>query len=125
MTKLASVAAAALMALALPAGAQDASTVVATVNETDITLGHMLAMRERLPQQYQSLDDQTLYDGILEQLIQQTALGDQADGLSARGALAIENERRALLASEVIQRLASSAVTDEAPPWITVVTSSK
>ena len=113
MTKLGTMTAVALIAFGLPAVAQDASTVVATVNGTDITLGHMVAMRERLPQQYQSLDDQTLFDGVLEQLIQQTALGDQADGLSRRGELVVENERRALIASEVIQRLAADAVTEE------------
>ena len=112
MTKLGTMTVAAFMAFGMPAFAQDASTVVATVNGTDITLGHMVAMRERLPQQYQSLDDQALFDGILEQLIQQTALGDQSDGLSRRGELVIENERRALAASEIIQRLSADAVTE-------------
>ena len=112
MTKLGTMTVAALMACGLPAFAQDASTVVATVNGTDITLGHMVAMRERLPEQYQALDDQTLFEGVLEQLIQQTALGDQADGLSRRGELVIENERRALVASEVVQRLSADAVTE-------------
>lgn len=34
-----------------------ASAVVATVNGTDITLGHMIVLRENLPAQYQSLPD--------------------------------------------------------------------
>ena len=113
MTKLRMLTAAAALAVALPANAQDASTVVATVDGTDITLGHMIAMRARLPEQYQSLDDQTLFDGILEQLEQQTALGKKADGLSAGGELVIENERRALLAAEVIEGLAADAVSEE------------
>ncbi|QFU07094.1 putative parvulin-type peptidyl-prolyl cis-trans isomerase precursor [Rhodobacteraceae bacterium THAF1] len=117
MPKLRTLAALLALSTAMPAFAQDAtqdaSTVVATVNGTDITLGHMIAMRARLPQQYQGLEDQVLYDGILEQLVQQTALGAQADGLSTRGELTIENERRALVAGEVIQRLAADAVTEE------------
>ena len=113
MLKLRTITAALALSVALPVHAQDASTVVATVNGTDITLGHMIAMRSRLPQQYQGLEDQVLFDGILEQLVQQTALGAQADGLSTRGELTIENERRALIASEVIQRLAADAVTEE------------
>ncbi len=52
----------------------DASTVVATVNGTEITLGHMILARENLPTQYQSLPDEQLFQGILEQLIQQTLL---------------------------------------------------
>ncbi|SPJ23219.1 peptidylprolyl isomerase [Palleronia abyssalis] len=113
MMKLGSFTAAIALAVGLPVLAQDASTVVATVNGTDITLGHMVAMRERLPQQYQSMDDATLYEGILEQLIQQTALGGQSDGLSRRGELVIENERRALVAAEVLQRLATDTITEE------------
>lgn len=100
--------------LSQPLAAQDADTVVATVNGTDITLGHMIAMRERLPAQYQQLDDQTLFDGILEQLVQQSALADGADSLSRRGELVLENERRAIAASEAIESLAADAVTDEA-----------
>ena len=100
--------------LSQPLAAQDAQTVVATVNGTDITLGHMVAMRERLPAQYQQLDDQTLFDGILEQLVQQAALAASTDGLSRRGELVLENERRALAASEAIETLAADAVTDEA-----------
>ena len=117
MLRLRTLTAATAIALAGSAFAQDsgqsADTVVATVNGTDITLGHMIALRARLPQQYQTLDDQVLFDGILEQLTQQTALTDQADGLSKRGELTIENERRALLAAEVIERLAADAVTEE------------
>jgi len=113
MTKLRMLTAAAALVLALPAAAQDASTVVATVDGTDITLGHMIAMRERLPEQYQSLDDQTLFDGILEQLEQQTALSTEADGLSPEGELVMENERRALLAAEVVEARAAEAVTEE------------
>lgn len=90
---------------AMPALAQDeaaAETVVATVDGTEITLGHMIAMREQLPPQYQNLDDATLFQGILEQLIQQTALGTLSDETSARTELTLENERRALVAAEVL-----------------------
>jgi peptidyl-prolyl cis-trans isomerase C len=45
--------------------------VIATVNGTEITLGQMIALRENLPEQYQALPDDVLFNGILEQLIQQ------------------------------------------------------
>ena len=61
-------------AMALPASAQDASTVVATVNGTDITIGHMIVARATLPAQFQELPDEILFEGILEQLVQQTLL---------------------------------------------------
>lgn len=100
--------------LALPAAAQDADTVVATVNGTDITLGHMAVLAERLPEQYSQLPDQALFDGILDQLVQQTALADQKEELSRRGELVIENERRALFATEVLESVSEQAVSDEA-----------
>lgn len=100
--------------LAVSAAAQDADTVVATVGDKEITLGHMIVMAERLPQQYQRLDDRTLFDGVLEQLVQQTALGMQADGLTKRGELTLDNERRALLATHVIEKGAAEGLTEKA-----------
>ena len=97
------------LCLAMPATAQDAGTVLATVNGTDITLGHLIAMRERLPQQYQQLPDDVLYQGMLEQLIQQQVLADAArEDLSGADAIGLENEARAFLAGRVIDRAAAS-----------------
>ncbi|SFO94390.1 peptidylprolyl isomerase [Tranquillimonas alkanivorans] len=110
-TLLAGVAAA---SFALPAAAQDAGTVVATVGDTEITLGHVVAMREQLPQQYQQMPDDALYEALVEQLIQQAALAQQADGLSTRNEIVLDNERRTLLAGQVVQQLAEAAVTEEA-----------
>ncbi len=119
----AALAAAAMMMSALATGAmaQDAAsgtpgpdTVVATVDGTDITLGHMIVLRERLPEQYRDLPAQTLFDGILEQLVQQTALAASVPAPSERTDLVIENERRSLMAAEAIEIAASAAVTDAA-----------
>ncbi|OSQ53286.1 peptidylprolyl isomerase [Marivita geojedonensis] len=115
ITKL-SAGAVALM-LALPAQAQDsltADSVVATVNGTEITLGHMLMVRASLPEQYQQLPDDVLWDGILDQIVQQTVLSQQdANEDSRRVQLALENERRALLAAQVIEGIVDDAVTED------------
>ena len=71
-----------LPGLATAQDAPDANTVVATVNGTEITLGHMLVLRQRLPQQYQQLPPEVLFNGILDQLVQQTLLGEQVEALS-------------------------------------------
>lgn len=114
MKKLLSGAALALV-LATQAQAQDASTVLATVNGTEITLGHLIAMRDRLPEQYKQLPDEVLYDGMLEQLIQQQVLADAARADLARAdAIGLENEERAFLAGRIIDRAASQPLTDEA-----------
>lgn len=93
----------------------DVDTVVATVNGQDITIGHMIVMVARLPAQYQQLPDDVLFEGVLDQLVQQIALaGDMNSELSKGSELALENERRGFLAGEAMRILAESAVTDEA-----------
>lgn len=109
--------AAVTLGLALPVFAADrltADSVVATVNGTDITLGHMLSVRSGLPEQYQQLPDTVLWDGILDQLIQQEVLAQDELAQETRSVkVALDNERRSLLASEVISRVADMAVTKE------------
>ena len=110
---------AALVALFLPAAAvaeshADADTVVATVNGTEITLGHMIVLKQRLPAQYQQLPPEVLFTGILDQLVQQTLLGGTVETLSPGSVKSLDNEERALRASEAIGQIASEAVTDEA-----------
>ena len=103
--------------LALPVAAQDkvkADTVVATVNGTDITIGHMIIARATLPEQYQQLPPEVLFKGILDQLVQQTALSQSFEGdLPARVALAIENEQRQLVAGEVIEKNMAVPVSED------------
>lgn len=92
-----------------------AATVVATVNGKEITLGHMIAMRESLPPQYLQLDDKTLFDGILDQIIQQEALAAVAEtGLRKRDTLMLDNQRRGYLSGVTLDETAKAAVTDEA-----------
>ena len=94
--------------------AATAETVVATVNGVDITLGQMIITRSQLPEQYQTLPDDVLFSGILDQLIQQQTLAGTLDTDPKRVTIAVENQRRSLLAGEVINSLVESAVTDEA-----------
>ena len=108
------------MMLALPVAAQaqdevTADTVVATVNGVEIKLGHMLMVRAGLPEQYQQMPDTVLWDGILDQLVQQEVLAQQPEALETnRVKLALENERRALIASERLAVLSEGVATDEA-----------
>ena len=95
--------------------AVSADTIVATVNGAEIKLGHMMLVRETLPQQYLSLGDDQLFQGILEQLIQQTLIAQQsATAQSPRIRLGLENEERLLVAAQAIDAMSSELVTDEA-----------
>ena len=103
------------VALAAPVAAQDADTVVATVNGTDITIGHMIVARATLPQRFQELPDEVLFTGILDQLVQQTLLAQSFDGaLPKRATLSLENETRSVTAGEAIETLFEGVITEEA-----------
>ncbi len=91
-----------------------ADTVLATVNGQDITMGHVIATRAALPEQYQALPDQVLLEGIVEQLIQQTLLAQAMGEISHRTELELENQRRALIAGEKLDEVMANAVTQEA-----------
>lgn len=115
LTFLPSLALAAVMALPVAAETKPGvDTVVARVNGDEITLGHVIATAAALPPQYQQLEDDVLYEFILEQLVQQQLLGQQQDGLSALNELALENETRSLRAVQTVNEVTEATVTDEA-----------
>ena len=109
-TLLASAAASAVIAQdattpapAAEAKSYDADTVLATVNGDAITLGHVIALRDRLPPQYQELPDAVLMSGLVDQIVDQQLLAaaelasPDSDPLGVR--LHLDNERRGALAS--------------------------
>jgi peptidyl-prolyl cis-trans isomerase C len=99
-----------------PAKAYDASTVLATVNGTAITLGNVIALRDRLPAQYQSIPDEVLLTGLLDQLVDQqllaTAVSASPDSDPLQVKLAVENERRTTLAGIGARDAVADAVDD-------------
>ncbi len=91
-----------------------ADTVVASVNGTEITVGHMILVRESLPEQYRNLPNEQLFDGILEQLIQQTLLADLiGDNDSREIRLTLENDRRLMKASQAVEELSAQAIGED------------
>ena len=92
--------------------------MLATVNGTEITLGHVIALRDRLPPQYQQLPDDVLLNGLVDQLVDQAAAGRGRVGLARerparRCRLHLENERRGALAGLAAKAAVADAV-DEA-----------
>ncbi|GKY86418.1 peptidylprolyl isomerase [Sinisalibacter aestuarii] len=92
--------------------AVDANTVLATVNGEDITVGHIVAARLALPEQYQALPNEVLLEGLIEQLIQQTVLGQAMGEMTNRAQIQLDNERRAITATEKLDSVLSEAVDD-------------
>ena len=105
-----------MVALTSPVWAEGetAATVVATVNGVDITLGQMIALKETLPEQYQSLPDDVLFKGILDQLVQQEALAQSVPNLTSRETARLANDRRGYVSGVAIEGIVKIAVTDEA-----------
>lgn len=104
------------LTLSTPALAEGetASTVIATVNGTEITLGEMIALRETLAEQYQSLPDDVLFEGILNQLIQQEVLRQSVTDMSPRDTANLVNQDRGYVSGVAMQKVVIEAVTAEA-----------
>ena len=110
-----SILAALLAAAPLAVLAQDkgADTVVATVDGTPITLGEMIVMKQAAAQdpQMAEMGDAALYEIMLDQLIQQTAVaasGQESAGVRAQ----LEIQRRNTLAAAAIAAVAKAQPTD-------------
>jgi peptidyl-prolyl cis-trans isomerase C len=95
--------------------AQDvtADSVVAKVGDTEITMGEVIIARTQLPAQYAQFPVEVLFNGVIDQLIQQQLLADTLDEVPARINYALNNERRAQMAAEVITKIAETSVTEE------------
>jgi peptidyl-prolyl cis-trans isomerase C len=104
----------ATLGTAAHAEGETADTVVATVNGVKITVGHMIALRETLPPEYQSLPDDVLFKGIYEQLIQQEVLAQSVTDLGPRELSTIDNDKRGLVSGVAIEGIVAEAVTDAA-----------
>jgi len=103
--------------LATPSLSQDAAsadTVLATVNGTTITLGHLVSIASNLPAQYNQMPADQLFEGILDQLVQQTLLEQSFKVNEKSMQIALENERRARASGEALDLITQTAITDEA-----------
>jgi peptidyl-prolyl cis-trans isomerase C len=103
--------------MTVPGIAQDvtADTVVASVGDTDITIGHMIALTSQLNEDQLPSSDAELFNGVLERLVQQETVAQAMTEPTRFVELQLENERRALLASEMVNGLAQAIdVSDEA-----------
>ena len=88
-------------------------TVVATVGESEITIGHMIAMAQSLPPEQLQGPPDMLFERVRERLIQQEAMAQKATEISALATWQIENERRSLIASEVVEALIATIETPQ------------
>ncbi|MHA1527752.1 MAG: peptidylprolyl isomerase [Alphaproteobacteria bacterium] len=93
-------------------------SALAVVDGVSLTLGELIAIRVQLPDQYQSLPDEMLFDGLVEQLVDQMLLAQaaKAAGLDQRPAVVLNllNQERATLADAYLRQAVGARVTQEA-----------
>ena len=96
----------------------DIDDVVATVDDTQITMGTIILMRANLPEQYQNIPDEQLYDGLVQQAVNQVLLARMGVASGAGEAplarLRAELDSRNYLAEAGLRGLIEEATTDEA-----------
>ena len=71
-------------------------------------------MRDALAEQYNNLSNEVLFQGILDQLVQQAVLAQTIGSPSRAVQIRLENERRALLAGAAMSLAIDRAINDEA-----------
>lgn len=93
-------------------------TVVATVNGEEITIGDIVALRTELPPQYQSIPDRQLYDGLINQMVNQILLSQAATraGMEEQPAVkrGLEMQRMSYLAELYARERIDAALTRDA-----------
>ena len=110
---------------AAPAEAVETTAVEYTVNSTlaeidgvTLSLGELIAIRRELPEQYQNLPDEVLFDGIVDQMIDQMLLAEagRKAGLEKRPSVALNllNQQRAILADAYLRQEVTARATPEA-----------
>lgn len=107
MFKRSATAIALIAALAVPALAEDADTVVAKVNGTDITLGQMAALKLSMPQDMADIPTNELWDVLLDEMVNQVALADVGEKeITSLDQAFLVNQRRDYLVRSAITRIA-------------------
>ncbi|MFV0474966.1 MAG: hypothetical protein ACK5MQ_12295 [Pikeienuella sp.] len=96
----------------------DPDQVIATVNGEEVTLRDLIALRAELPAQYQSIADDMLYTGLLEQITSQILLRQAAEnaGLPERPEIrrGLAIQRTSFLAELFVRDRLNEAITPEA-----------
>ncbi|MEM6307172.1 MAG: peptidylprolyl isomerase [Pseudomonadota bacterium] len=102
-----------MISMPLSAQTTDINTPVAKVGDTEITIGHVLDIKRNLPEQYQTLPDDVLFKGLVDQLVQQQMLANTVQTAPGWLPLLIENQTRNVLANAALGRIHAAAVTED------------
>ena len=102
---------------AAPAVEASADTVLAVIDDTPITLGEIIAVRQSLPEQYQQLPDEVLMTALLQQLSDQQVLANAGYAAGLRDLpsvrLSLRNQERAVMADAYMAKALLERVNEE------------
>ena len=85
------------------AQAVDPKEVLAIINDQKITFGHVIVAISKLPQEYKNLEDDYLFEMVIDQLVKQEVVAQSLTEESELTKLLIENEVRSIKARETIE----------------------
>ena len=90
----------------LPVGGQayTANTILAKVNNKSITLGHVIAAVAKLPSEYNNLDSNYLFEGVLDQIIKQEIIAQTLNISEPLTKVSLENEIRSIKAKYAVEK---------------------
>ena len=96
----------------------DASTPLATIGDTSITLGDMIRARQSLNPQLQSFPDPVIFTGMLEEMVRREvfAAAAELDGVAddPEVALELQTARRQILANAYLARAIEPNLNEDA-----------
>ncbi len=99
-------------------GAFTIRSPLAIVDGVPMELGELVALRRELPDQYQQMPDQVLYEALIDQMIDQMLLAEagRKAGLDQRPAVTYNllNQTRAILADAYLRSRVAERATPEA-----------
>ena len=81
----------------------DPEKVLAVVNEKEISLGHLIIAVSKLPPEYQKLENDYLFEMVLDQLINQEIVGQSLSKEKMNTKFKLENEIRSIRAQNAIE----------------------
>lgn len=79
--------------------------VLAEINGSDITLGHIIAAVAKLPAEYDNLESDYILEGVLDQIVKQEIMAQVLDTSDNFIKLSLENEIRSIKAKYSIEKL--------------------
>ena len=90
----------------VPVGGQTytANTILAKVNNKSITLGHVIAAVAKLPSEYNNLDSNYLFEGVLDQIIKQEIIAQTLNISEPLTKVSLENEIRSIKAKYAVEK---------------------